>query len=87
MSGKIPSLIPPPSLRPSESIRSLRPGAGISRFVVKGLLDPQFIIVAIVSGIFEGITKAVLEWRDKRKKEREIKRLEKKSRPKPKKGK
>lgn len=75
---KTTSLIPPPSLRPSGAISSIRPNAGISRFVVKGLLDPQFIIIAIVSGMFEGITKAILEWREKRRKEREIKALEKK---------
>ncbi len=56
------------SLRPSQSLRP-----GISKFVVKGLLDPQFIIVMIVSGIFEGITKAILNWRDKKAEAKEAK--------------
>lgn len=55
------SLIPPPEQRPSAS---LRPKASV--FLAKAFIDPQFIVLALVSAVAEGLGKAFLGWLDKR---------------------
>lgn len=49
--------------KPSES---LRPGP--LRFLAKMSLDPATIIFTIVVGLAQGIARAVIEWREKKKK-------------------
>lgn len=55
---------PAPSKRPKPS-DSLNPGP--LRFLARMSLDPLSIIFTVVAGIAQGVTKAVLEWRERRK--------------------
>lgn len=61
--------VPPFSEKPPYPSRSLRPGTP-ERALALILADPGVWIVRIVIGIFAGITKAILEHREKKQAER-----------------
>lgn len=69
MSEKPTSEKPP---RPSESLRP-----GMPRFLATLMVDPMFLIVRLVVAVAEGITKAILESREKRKQKKMAKKAKK----------